>query len=126
MNEELLNIHMSPKETPCSFAHYTWEPVNIFICARKFSKYQRNDNNSNDNRHKNLDNSHKKLNNEHEQIIQRKCLMLQQARMRTGLTQKQLARIVNLNWTIIRDVENGKENVQSHHIEQICRALNVS
>ena len=109
-------------KSPCSFGHHRWEPVNIFVCVRKFSKHH-----------------DKKKQPFHDQTEDEELpptvniesdnhqpLILQQARVRTGLTQKQLARIVSLHWTIIRDAELGKDNVEPGHIEKISRALNVS
>ncbi len=114
---------------PCSFAHHRWEPVNIFVCVRKFSKHhdkkkQASINNFVSAQRDPTDEQLSTTINVHSDVHQ--PLLLQQARARTGLTQKQLAHIIDLHWTIIRDAELGKENVESGHIEKIRRALNVS
>ena len=87
-----------------AFHVHRWEPVNIHICApaQRVKHAKRETRNGRGH-----------------------FLLLQRARLRMGMTQKQLARICNLHWTIIRDAELGNANVEVGQMDIICRTLNI-
>ena len=51
--------------------------------------------------------------------------LLQQVRQRTGLQQTQLAHIVSVPWTDIRDLESGSRPVPLAVVEKVSRALDT-
>lgn len=51
--------------------------------------------------------------------------LLQQVRQRTGLQQTQLAHIVSVPWTDIRDLESGARPVTLFVLEKVSRALDT-
>lgn len=51
--------------------------------------------------------------------------VLQQIRHRTGLQQTQLAHIVSVPWTDIRDLESGSRPVPLSVVEKVSRALDT-
>ena len=52
--------------------------------------------------------------------------VLQQVRVRTGLQQTQLAHIVSVPWTDIRDLESGGRAVPLSVLEKVSRALDTT
>lgn len=105
---------MSPAEIQLnSFPHYTWEPVNIFVRKPNFIRKRKI-------LSKNFDE------NEFENVkTQNIRLLIQQTRTRMQLSQKDLAKIVNVHWTEVRDAETGNARVEPERFERICRALNI-
>lgn len=51
--------------------------------------------------------------------------LLQQVRQRTGLQQTQLAHIISVPWTDIRDLESGNRPVSLAVLEKVSRALDT-
>lgn len=51
--------------------------------------------------------------------------LLQQVRQRTGLQQTQLAHIVAVHWTDIRDLESGARPIPLFVLEKVSRALDT-
>jgi len=55
--------------------------------------------------------------------IKEKGSQIQKYRIHHGLTQKQLAHFVNVNWTIIRNLEAGKLNLNMPEYDDILRKI---
>lgn len=49
---------------------------------------------------------------------------IKQARKEEGLTQEELARMVNTTKSVISEIENGKRNIGFEMVEKIATALN--
>ena len=47
-------------------------------------------------------------------------------RIKSDLTQKQLADLAGVGKTAVFDIEHGKESVQFDTLQKICRVLNIS
>lgn len=108
-----------------NFNHHRWEPVNVFIYVRKVRKNVPH-NTENQPDFVVLDEKRNKFCENNLSQKFRISKLLQEARMRSGLTQKQLARISNLHWTLVRDAELGKDTVDPTHIEILCHTLNMT
>jgi ribosome-binding protein aMBF1 (putative translation factor) len=67
----------------------------------------------------NDDLKHKKIDNELKNIIQKK-------RCEKKLTQAALAKQINVNISVIRDIESGKSNYNPKDINKIKKFLNIS
>ena len=93
-----------------TYPHFTFEPVNIYVQRKSFTRTK----------------IIKRTKSE--EVNKRKIgirNIIQESRSRIGLTQKELAKIANVKWTEIRDLENGNVKVDEDRIEKICRALNI-
>lgn len=98
-----------------TFPHLAWEPVNVLDISSDAPKTRKIRENT----------TNMRLCNQARRNVQ---LQIQEARTRKGLTQKQLAKIVNLEWTLIRDLEKNAHTVEidAEVLDVVCRALNIS
>ena len=60
-----------------------------------------------------------------EDLLKKFGLNVKIARMKSGLTQEQLAEKMNIHWTYIAKIETGKINMSLGKILELAKALNV-
>jgi ribosome-binding protein aMBF1 (putative translation factor) len=95
-----------------TFPHYCWEPVNVFDVGYTKPTFRPATEQTN------IFVCH--------QARRNVKLLIQEARQRKGLTQKQLARIVNLKWTVVQELESSNNvEIDTDVLDVVCRALNI-
>lgn len=60
-----------------------------------------------------------------EELLKKFGLNVKFARMRKGLTQEQLAELMDINWTYIAKIETGKINMSLGKILEIAKVLQI-
>ena len=60
-----------------------------------------------------------------EELLKKFGLNVKFARMRKGLTQEQLAEIMDIHWTYIAKIETGKINMSLGKILELAKVLQV-
>ncbi len=60
-----------------------------------------------------------------EELLKKFGLNVKFARMRKGLTQEQLAELMDINWTYIAKIETGKINMSLGKILELSKVLKI-
>ena len=60
-----------------------------------------------------------------EELLKKFGLNVKFARMRKGLTQEQLAELMDINWTYIAKIETGKINMSLGKVLELAKVLKI-
>tara|TARA_B100002051_G_scaffold276042_1_gene322250 strand:+ start:2687 stop:3028 length:342 start_codon:yes stop_codon:yes gene_type:complete len=72
-----------------------------------------------------IENMEKEDNLKHKKIDKELSKKIQQMRLSKGWTQKQLAQKINVNQSVINEIESGKALYNGQHIGKLKRLLNI-
>lgn len=61
-----------------------------------------------------------------EELLKKFGLNVKFARMRKGLTQEQLAELMDINWTYIAKIETGKINMSLGKVLELAKVLKIN